>query len=73
MKLLICTLAVSALGILAVGCSQETPGLTANERFGEIAQAQRYNNEEMNDDIDSFLFLRPQSPMTLWNVVHRPD
>jgi len=71
MKLLICSLAVMALGMFAAGCAEETPAYSANERYGQISRNWHTEAEQMNDDVDSFMLLRPESRLSVWNVYHQ--
>jgi hypothetical protein len=49
-----------------VGC--ETPGYSTQERFQLIGRDWGYEYEQLNDDVDYGLMLRPPSHLTEWNV-----
>jgi hypothetical protein len=60
---------MSLLSLGLSGCL-DTPGYSTKQRVAQIGNAQEYNLQEMADDIDTALLLRPASHMTDWNVVH---
>ena len=70
MKLLICALAVMALGMVAA-CDERTPAYTSSERFGMIQRNIQFDEEAFNDDVDTALMLRPKDSLTIWNVYQR--
>jgi hypothetical protein len=60
-------LALVAMGMLfTTGC--ETPGYTSQERFQRIYRNWGWEYEQVNDDIDSVLLLRPASHLSEWNI-----
>jgi hypothetical protein len=64
------TFALAVLGSVlllgSTGC--ETPAYSTQERFQLIGRNWGYEYEQMNDDVDSALLLRPASHLTSWNV-----
>lgn len=70
MKLFACgILAVLAVGV--GGCTLDTPGYSAKERFAQIHRNRVYEAQQANDDLDHYLLARPDSQLTVWNVYHR--
>jgi hypothetical protein len=59
---------VTAAALSTAGCFS-TPAYTARERNEQIARNWRYESEQLIDDFDHALLLRPASRMTLWNIV----
>ena len=60
-------LAIVAGGmIFTTGC--ESPGVTSQERFQKIGRNWGWEYEQINDDIDSMLLLRPASHLSEWNI-----
>ena len=59
---------LAAAGLFTTGCFS-TPGYTARERNQQIARNQRYESEQLIDDLDHLLLLRPASRMTVWNLM----
>jgi hypothetical protein len=45
-----------------------TPALSGRERAQQIDRNWAYEGQQLQDDIDSVLLLRPPSHMTTWNV-----
>jgi hypothetical protein len=64
-------LGVMSLLLLALGGCLEPPGYSTQQRFAQIGNAQGYNLQMLNDDVDNVLLLRPASHLTDWNVIHR--
>ncbi len=60
------------LAILAGGmfCSGgcETPGYSSQERFQAIGRNWGWEYEQINDDIDHILLLRPADHLSEWNI-----
>ena len=52
--------------ILITGC--ETPGYSSEERFQRIGRNWGWEYEQINDDIDSVLLLRPADHLSEWNI-----
>jgi hypothetical protein len=60
-------LALLAGGLfMTAGC--ETPGLTTQERFQRIGRDVTYDYEQINDDVDHFLLLRPLTHLSEWDL-----
>jgi len=70
MKLLPSLLLVASV-VAVAGCTTDTPGYSAKERFAQIHRNTVYQSEAANDDIDHILLLRPSNQETIWNVYHR--
>ena len=66
-KPFLCLLSLCLLGLS--GCL-EPPGYSTKQRLAQIGNAQGYNLQMMNDDVDNALLLRPASHLTAWNVFH---
>jgi|HubBroStandDraft_1064217.scaffolds.fasta_scaffold940460_1 hypothetical protein len=77
MKTLALLAVLASTGLLAAvtaGCDMaDTPALTAQERLQQIDLAAVTDQEELADDTDHALLLRPASHMTDWNIYHRGD
>ncbi len=59
--------AVVAMGLmLATGC--DSPGYTGAERAQRIGRNWGWEYEQINDDIDSMLLLRPADHLSQWNI-----
>lgn len=58
-------LAILAGMCLASGCA--TPAYSGHERAQLISRTWGIEERQMNDDIDSFLLLRPPSQMSIWH------
>ncbi|HTW94872.1 MAG TPA: hypothetical protein VMD30_08775 [Tepidisphaeraceae bacterium] len=75
MKTLAILSLLAAMGLTAAfttGCEvADTPALTAQERWQAIELSSVTDQEELADDTDDALLLRPASHMTMWNVFHR--
>jgi hypothetical protein len=48
------------------GC--QTPAYSTQERFQLIGRNWGYEYEQINDDVDTALLLRPATGLTQWNV-----
>jgi hypothetical protein len=70
MKIVFTLLLLTGLGLLS-GCMNDTPLLSSNERFAQIGRNMYYEQEQLNDDIDTVLLLRPSDTLTGYNVYHR--
>jgi hypothetical protein len=71
MKKLVLSMLLFA-GPVISGCSiANTPAYTAQERFSQIGRNWSYEYEQIADDTDHLLLLRPASRLTVWNVYHR--
>ena len=54
------------------GCDiAATPAYSGQERFQQIGRNWNYEYEQLADDTDNALLLRPASTLTIWNVYHR--
>jgi hypothetical protein len=64
------TFALAVVGsVLLLGlCGCETPAYSTQERFQLIGRNWGYEYEQINDDVDSALLLRPATGLTQWNV-----
>lgn len=73
MKLLALSVIVAGLGFLSSGCVDvaATPGYSGQERAAQISRNISYDWEQLADDTDHALLLRPASRNTIWNVYHR--
>ena len=49
----------------------DTPAYTAAQRFDIIGRDMEYQWQQVADDTDHALLLRPGDDMTVWNVYHR--
>jgi hypothetical protein len=64
-------LALVAVPAFTSGCQLfNTPALTADERFAQIGRNWTYEYEQIGDDVDHALLLRPEGRMSIWNIVH---
>jgi len=70
MKSIVLLSVVLGAGLLA-GCTFDTPGYSAKERFQMIAYDESMDQKMCNEDIDRSLMLRPVSLLTQWNIFHR--
>ncbi len=61
-------LALLAAGLLSFSTGCETPAYTAQERFQLIGRNWGYEYEQINDDVDHLMLLRPATRLTEWNV-----
>jgi hypothetical protein len=61
-------LAIFAAVLLSGFTGCETPGYSTQERFQLIGRNWGYEYEQLNDDVDSALLLRPATRLTDWNV-----
>ena len=52
--------------LLSTGC--ETPGYSSQERTQRIIRNWGWEYEQLNDDIDSILLLRPADHLSQWNI-----
>ncbi len=66
MKKFVCLAVVSVGMLLVVGC--DTPGYSGAERFQRIGRNWAWEGEQINDDIDTILLLRPADHLSEWNV-----
>jgi hypothetical protein len=51
------------------GCA--TPALTAQERYAQINRNWGWEYDQIADDTDHLLLLRPAGRMSIWDVYHR--
>ena len=70
MKALFAFLFVASVAMLS-GCTASTPAYSAGERFAQINRNNVLQSEQINDDIDYLLLLRPSNQESIWNVYHR--
>ncbi len=61
-------LSVLCGGLLLCTTGCETPAYSTQERFQLIGRDWGYEYEQMQDDVDHALLLRPASGLTEWNV-----
>lgn len=66
MKMFVLAIFGSILLFTVSGC--ETPAYSTQERFQLIGRNWGYEYEQLNDDVDSALLLRPATRLTQWNV-----
>jgi hypothetical protein len=66
MKTLALAVVASVFFLSLSGC--ETPGYSTQERFQLIGRNWGYEYEQINDDVDTALLLRPATRLTTWNV-----
>ena len=73
MKLLALSVIVAGLGFFSSGCIDfaATPAYSGQERAAQIGRNVSYDWEQLADDTDHALMLRPASRMTIWDVYHR--
>ena len=64
-KLLLIGIVAGAMSFSA-GCA--TPAYTPDERQAQINRNIDYEGKQMIDDIDSAIFMRPATHMTVWNL-----
>jgi hypothetical protein len=64
---------VGMLGaMILTGCAAgPTPAYTGDERAAQIGRNWDFEWEQLADDTDNVLLLRPSSTLTQWNVIHR--
>ena len=70
MKLFFALLFVASMAVLS-GCTGDTPAYSAGERFAQINRNTLLQSQQVNDDIDTLLLLRPSNQASIWNVYHR--
>jgi len=70
MKTVVTLVFLAGISLMA-GCVNDTPTLTADERFAQIQRNMYYSNLQLNEDIDNVLLLRPSDTLTPYNVYHR--
>ena len=66
MKTFALAVLASVLLLSSTGC--ETPAYSTQERFQLIGRNWGYEYEQINDDVDAALLLRPAGHLTTWNV-----
>jgi hypothetical protein len=66
MKKFVLLAVVSVGAMMAVGC--DSPGYSGAERVQLIGRNWTWEYEQINDDIDSMLLLRPADHLSQWNV-----
>jgi hypothetical protein len=71
MKLFFGSILLLAMTGLSGCVTLDTPAYSAKERFAQIGRNWHSESEMFNDDLDSFLLLRPSSQLSSWNVYHR--
>jgi len=54
-----------------VGGCGGTPAYTRDERFAQIKRNFEIDNDQIADDIDHMLLLRPSGTLSFWNIYHR--
>ena len=74
MKTLFVAAVLMGLGLVA-GCASwnvsPTPAYTEEERDAQIGRNWTLEWQELADDTDHALLLRPSNTLTQWNVYHR--
>jgi len=72
MKKLLTLSLLAVAGLVQAGCdSGPTPAYSGTERGQMIARNWNYEWEQLADDTDYLLLLRPQGNLTSWDVYHR--
>jgi hypothetical protein len=66
MKKFVLLALVAGLMTFSTGC--ETPGYTSQERFQRIGRNWGWEYEQINDDWDTLLLLRPAGHLSQWNI-----
>ena len=66
MKSLLALIVLAGMAITMPGCN--TPAYSTNERWQMWSRTARFEWEQVQDDIDHALLLRPPSRMTVWHV-----
>ena len=69
MKSILLLLVLAGLAVSLQGCA--TPAYSFDERMQIIGRGWNYDGEQIADDIDHVLLLRPASRMTIWDEYHR--
>jgi len=72
MKMLLSMAVLSAAGLMMAGCEAgPTPAYTGPERAAMIGRNWTYEWQQVADDTDYLLLLRPEGELTYWDVLHR--
>lgn len=58
------------LGVALAGCAEfgSSPAYSLKERHQQIARNWSFEGQQLVEDIDRALLLRPMSHLTLWNL-----
>jgi hypothetical protein len=59
---------VLAVGLLGFSSGCATPAYSTQERFQLIGRNWGYEYEQIQDDVDHVMLLRPATHLTFWNV-----
>jgi hypothetical protein len=70
MKTLSMLVLLAGAALLSAGCGG-TPVYTAQERYAQIDRNFGTDFDQIADDIDHILLLRPSGTLSPWNVFHR--
>ena len=71
MKTFAMLLLLAGMG-LSGGCAASgTPAYSGEERFAQIGRNWNYEYQQIADDTDHLLLLRPNSRLSVWNIYHR--
>ena len=72
MKKLLSLSLLAVAGLISAGCDAgPTPAYSGTERGQAIARNWTYEWQQVADDTDHLLLLRPEGNLTAWDVYHR--